>query len=148
MTRNEIIANFIAHCNTKGIPLNFVIGLETAARLHGLSMNTGVPVTLFSDQYLVEDYPGITIIVHPDFGNIETDGETSGYGLPITLPVNTVIDMFNFDRDPQTINESLSMLYTQAGYSWDTLDAIMHDAGIYEEYNDYKEDAEDHIANH
>lgn len=121
-----------------------VIGVESAAGFQGLSPVLRYPLTILSlTPIVVPDSAKIVIV-----SDIVLDAAWEYCGALITSPEQTIIDLIRFDRDPQTITESLCEYYYSSKHcppdTWGVLPSLMERWGLLSDFESYIEDALDH----
>jgi hypothetical protein len=119
------------------------LGVESAASYLGISPTFGLPLTLLSVTPLDVQGLNATVVIVPDINlaNALIDGQVK-----ITSIEQTIIDLIRFDRDPQTITESMCYYYYSHGEeeSWEDLPNLSESYGVLKELESYYEDAIDH----
>lgn len=122
-----------------------VIGVETASKLNSLSPVSLYPLRLLSTTQKPLNVPDTELIIVSD---IVLDGAWDYCGALITSPEQTIIDLIRFDRDPQTITESLCEYYYSSKHcpqdTWGNLPSLMERWGLLSDFESYIEDALDH----
>jgi hypothetical protein len=124
----------------------FVIGVDSASRLLGLSPNKGLPLTILSTQPLTVTTPDVEVVI---VENIVLDNAESSYGAIVTSVEQTICDMLRYERNPQTIVEAMCHYYYSHGEpdTWGSLRQIAEDHGVLDAFEDYIEDALAHAEN-
>lgn len=117
-----------------------IVAMESASDLLDMSNYPiyNEDVTVYATKEL--NIPHVECIVVESFDNIDT---VERCGFRVTSPVQTIIDMFRYDRDPSHIVEALADWYCSHNSSFDEL-PIPDD--IREEFESYIEDAIDYYA--
>lgn len=125
---------------------NFVIGVDSASRLLGLSPNSGLPLTILSTEPVEISTPDVEVVV---VDNINLTNSRIIYGVTVTGIEQTICDMLLYDRNSQTIVEALCYYYYSVGEeeSWGNLPQIAEEYGVLEELESYMDDAIDHALN-
>ena len=126
---------------------DYVIGVDTSARLLGLTNVREFPITILVTSDIASEFSNPNVEVVDTLDQLPSKVvQVNGYNC--TSVERTLIDLLYYERNPQVIVESLAYYYyTIQDESWGTLPQLMNQHDLTDEFESYMEDAQDYYDN-
>lgn len=127
----------------------FILGVDTAASLLGLTNVYEFPITVITSDTNFNFPEDVRIEVIAVTEPIDSPQLVTVDGFLCTNIERTLRDLLTYDRDPQVVCESLSYYYYSVGVqeSWGELPRLAESLGLLDEFNSYIDDAIEHGYN-
>ena len=128
---------------------NFVLGVDTSARMLGLTNVREFPITVLATSDALEDFSHPNIEIVGTIAMPQSNEITVVNGYRCTNVERTLVDLLHYERNPQVIVESLAYYFQSIGTpeDWGNLPQVMRQHGVYEDFETYIEDAEEYYYN-